>query len=250
LLAALPSAAAGDARLGQDLDGDLWPALSPSLLLPLDAAAASALPPDEVVRVEVSQTGMHSIAVTIDDQLVWSQLNSLGLAAIMAMILLMIQFRSVLAGILGMIPMSLTLLINFGVMGALGIDLDPATVLIASLVVGVGIDYTIHFMSRLLLESRRQGSPEAMLRMVLRTVGRAILINAITIIGGMLVFLFAEIVPLHSFGILLALAMVTSALTALTVLPAVLLHARPRFLRAGGATLPPVGGSASPPPQV
>jgi hypothetical protein len=236
LMAGLPDEARGNRRLLEELDGDLWPLGARTAWVPLSGLPDGA--EGEVVQVDLHQTGMHHISVNIDDQLVHSQLSSLGLAALLAMLMLMLQFRSLLAGILGMLPMLLTLLINFGVMAALGIDLDPATVLIASLVVGVGIDYTIHFMARTRAELLRRGEPAAALEVVLRTSGRAILINAVTVMGGQLVFLAGDLVPLHSFGILLALAMLTSALAAISVLPVVLVITRPRFLRSGPASPP------------
>jgi hypothetical protein len=142
----------------------------------------------------------------------------------------MLQFRSILAGLLGMVPMCLTLLINFGVMGAFHIHLEPGTVLIASMVVGVGIDYTIHFMSRTRLELIRQGKPASALDVSLKTAGRAILINAVTVMGGQLVFLAGDMQPLQIFGVLLAVAMVVSAVSAVTVLPALLMVVQPKFL--------------------
>jgi predicted RND superfamily exporter protein len=130
-----------------------------------------------------------------------------------------------------MVPMCLTLLINFGVMGAFHIHLEPGTVLIASMVVGVGIDYTIHFMSRTRLELIRQGKPASALDVSLKTAGRAILINAVTVMGGQLVFLAGDMQPLQIFGVLLAVAMVVSAVSAVTVLPALLMVVQPKFLR-------------------
>jgi predicted RND superfamily exporter protein len=127
--------------------------------------------------------------------------------------------------------MILTLLINFGIMGAFRIWLEPATVLIASMVIGVGIDYTIHFMSRTRLEMLRQGEPAGALDVTLRTAGRAILINATTVAGGQLVFLAGDLIPLKTFGVLLAVAMVVSAVCAVTVMPAILMAAQPKFLR-------------------
>jgi len=234
LLEHLPAAARGDPRLLADLDGSLWPLGARTAYVPL-GPGEQAPPGVELAAVELHQTGMHHISVNIDDSLVSSQLSSLGLAVLLAMVMLMIQFRSLLAGLLGMLPMALTLVVNFGVMALLGIDLDPATVLIASLVVGVGIDYTIHFMARTRQELMRGAEPASAFPLVLRTVGRAILINAITVMGGQLVFLAGDLVPLHSFGLLLALAMLTSALSAVTVLPAVLFLTRPRFLRGAGS---------------
>jgi hypothetical protein len=233
LLARLPAEAAADERLRADLRGDLAPFNTRRVFLPL---APDEQPPagGQVVAAEFAQTGMHHISVNVDNRLVYSQLSSLGLAGLVAMVLLMIQFRSLLAGLLGMIPMVVTLLVNFGTMAALGIRLDSATVLIASLVVGVGIDYTIHFLSRTRLELVRSGEPAGALALAQRTAGRAILINAITVTAGQLVFLAAELIPLHYFGALLALAMVTSALAAVTVMPAVLIITRPSFLRRKG----------------
>ncbi len=228
LLDELPAGTRKNERLVEELDGDLWPLVYQVAWLPL--ARDEKAPDGEVSQAVFGQTGMHHISVNIDSRLVYSQLSSLGLAALMAMLLMMIQFRSLLAGLLGMIPMVLTLLINFGVMGAFGIDLDSSTVLIASLVVGVGIDYTIHFLSRTRLEMIRSGDPAGALEMVQRTVGRAILINAVTVTAGQLVFLAGELIPLHYFGALLAVAMVTSALAAVTVMPAVLFMTSPKFL--------------------
>lgn len=229
----LPSGARDQQRLVDDLKGDLFELHQPVAFLPVDRLprGAAAPEPEEVTTAEFQQTGMHHISVNVDNRIVWSQLSSLALAGLLATLLLMIQFRSVLAGLLGMIPMCLTLLINFGVMGAFRIWLEPATVLIASLVIGVGIDYTIHFMSRTRLELVRRGEPAGALDVTLRTAGRAILINAITVAGGQLVFLAGDLIPLQTFGLLLALAMLVSAVSAVTVMPAVLMAVQPGFLR-------------------
>jgi len=96
--------------------------------------------------------------------------------------------------------------------------------------VGVGIDYTIHFMSRTRLELIRQGKPASALDVTLKTAGRAILINAVTVMGGQLVFLAGQLQPLQTFGVLLALAMLVSAVCAVTVLPALLMVVQPKFL--------------------
>ncbi|MFC1654743.1 MMPL family transporter, partial [Myxococcota bacterium] len=217
--------AAKSQRLTNDLLGDLADLGGSIAFLPVDEKG------EGVIEAEFHQTGIHHISVNVDNRIVFSQLSSLGLAVLLATILIMLQFRSFLAGLLGMVPMCLTLLINFGVMGAFRIHLEPSTVLIASLVVGVGIDYTIHFMSRTRLELIRQGKPASALDVTLKTAGRAILINAVTVMGGQLVFLAGQLQPLRTFGVLLALAMVVSAVCAVTVLPALLMVVQPKFLQ-------------------
>jgi len=225
LMAQLDPEASKNQRLIDDLRGDLAELAESIAFLPVEQKTEGA------VEAEFHQTGIHYISVNVDNRIVFSQMTSLGLAVLLATILIMLQFRSILAGLLGMVPMCLTLLINFGVMGAFHILLEPATVLIASLVVGVGIDYTIHFMSRTRLELIRQGKPASALDVTLKTAGRAILINAVTVMGGQLVFLAGQLQPLQTFGVLLALAMLVSAVSSVTVLPALLMVVQPRFLR-------------------
>jgi uncharacterized membrane protein YdfJ with MMPL/SSD domain len=225
LMAQLDPETSKNQRLIDDLRGDLAELAESIAFLPVEQKT------EGVVEAEFHQTGIHYISVNVDNRIVFSQLTSLGLAVLLATILIMLQFRSILAGLLGMVPMCLTLLINFGVMGAFRLHLEPATVLIASLVVGVGIDYTIHFMSRTRLELIRQGKPASALDVTLKTAGRAILINAVTVMGGQLVFLAGQLQPLRIFGVLLALAMLVSALSAVTVLPALLMVVQPKFLK-------------------
>jgi predicted RND superfamily exporter protein len=95
-------------------------------------------------------------------------------------------------------------------------------VMIASLGVGVGIDYSIHFMARLQLEYRRLKDAGLAVKEAFNNAGAAIVINALTVACGMLVFVAGKLLPLRTFGLLLALAMAVSALSALLLLPLVI----------------------------
>jgi predicted RND superfamily exporter protein len=63
----------------------------------------------------------------------------------MVLVIVALSYRSFVAGIIAAVPLSIAILCNFAVMGFLGIKLNIGTALIASLAVGIGIDYTIHF---------------------------------------------------------------------------------------------------------
>jgi predicted RND superfamily exporter protein len=63
----------------------------------------------------------------------------------MVFIIIAISNRSLAAGIIGGIPIVIAILCNFAVMGFMGIKLNIGTAITASLIVGIGIDYTIHF---------------------------------------------------------------------------------------------------------
>jgi len=99
-------------------------------------------------------------------------------------------------------------------MGILGIPLNNATVLIASIAVGIGIDYIIHFLS----DYRKEGDVEG----VIRTTGKAIYLNALTVSLGFAVLLFANMIPLRYLGGLIGLTMILSALVSTTLLPSML----------------------------
>lgn len=224
----LMAPASENALLLADIEGDLWELEAETAWLPEAEAPARAGAP---VEATLAQTGFHEVTVEVDDGIVRSQLSSLGLAILVAFVFIALQFRSLVAALIGLIPVGFTLAVIFAVMGALDIKLEPATVLIASVVVGVGIDYPIHLLSRLRLLAAQPGlgTQTAILHSV-HSVGRAILINALAVLLGMLVFLFAQLIPLHYFGSLMALAMATSSLSAIIVLPAVVTVAKPAFV--------------------
>ena len=92
-------------------------------------------------------TGAAGMEYTMTKLIVKSQITSLLISIISVFIILSISFKSCFAGIIGAIPLALTILLNYMTMGFSQINLDLVTSIIASLAVGVGIDYTIHFLS-------------------------------------------------------------------------------------------------------
>jgi hypothetical protein len=136
--------------------------------------------------------------------------------------------RSFSAGIYAAIPIVAAIIILFGVMGYTGIPLNIATVLVASIAMGIGIDYSIHVITHFNQSIKRGAAiPEALSNTV-SISGKAIIINVISVSAGFLVLLFSEMVPLQYFGLLIFLSMVGSGLAALTFLPVILILAHRR----------------------
>jgi Tfp pilus assembly protein PilZ len=104
-----------------------------------------------------------------------------------------------------------------------------ATVMIAGVAIGIGIDYSIHFSSRFREELRKQPDELFALDKALETTGRAILVNALAVGLGFSVLIAANLVPIQRFGWMIALTMLLSATSALTFLPAMILILK-RFL--------------------
>ncbi len=118
----------------------------------------------------------------ISESIVHGQINSLIFALLAIAILLSIIFRSINAGLIGSVPLLIALVCNFGLMGWLGFELDIATSLLSSIAIGIGVDYTIHIFWRLKTEITEQPSMADTIKYTLKTTGRGITINALSVI--------------------------------------------------------------------
>lgn len=171
----------------------------------------------------IEMTGMPFIEVAMDRSLINSQIGSLLIAVTFVIIIVSLILRSFSAGIYAAVPIVSTIMILFGVMGFAGIPLNIATVLVASIAMGIGIDYSIHVITHFNSHIKQGATISVALDETIAVSGKAIIINVISVSAGFLVLLFSEMVPLQYFGLLIALSMVGSGLSALTFLPAILI---------------------------
>jgi uncharacterized protein len=170
-------------------------------------------------------TGMPFIEVSMDRSLIIGQAGSLIIAVIFVILIVSIILGSFLAGVFAAIPIISTIMILFGVMGFAGIPLNIATVLVASIAMGTGIDYSIHVISHFNSHIKEGATISDALDETIAISGKAIFINVISVTAGFLVLLFSEMVPLQYFGLLVSLSMIGSGLSALTLLPVILILA-------------------------
>lgn len=180
-------------------------------------------------RYSFEQTGMPSIHYRLDESINRSLVYSIALATIAIFITVLLLLRSFRGGLIGVVPVAFSLLGIFGFMGIARIPLDIATVLVGGVSIGIGIDYTIHFLSRFKRERARRRDTREALRQTLETTGRAILVNVIAVTAGFLVLLGASLIPLQRFGILVAITMLASGYGALAVLPALIIVTKAKF---------------------
>ena len=155
---------------------------------------------------------------------------TLAIALVAALLIVTILLRSIVAGLIAVTPMILTIVINLGTMSYLGMPLDLATLMIGSITVGVGIDYTINFMIRWRTEMARGRTIEEAHEVTMRTMGRGILFNALTLTAGFAMFYFSAFEGIRNFGLLINLTMIWSFFGSFIVVPALLLTLKPRFL--------------------
>ncbi|MFO8034346.1 MAG: efflux RND transporter permease subunit [Candidatus Bipolaricaulota bacterium] len=172
---------------------------------------------------EVEVTGSAHLFNVLVELLVRGQVLSLGLALLAVGTIIWLVFRSLRFGLLSLIPLGFTIAVNFGLMGWLGIPLDTATTMLASIAIGIGVDYTIHFLAKYRRETAAGKGPQAAVVESTRTTGLAIVYNALAVAGGFAVLLLSSFQPIATLGTLVALTMGVSALAALTLLPSALL---------------------------
>lgn len=193
----------------------------------IDTAIAQHLPEDATATV----TGMVVLLDALNELLVRGQIASLLLSFFMVFVIVRLLLRSWEGSSLAVGVVAVVTLANFGLMGWLGIPLDIVTVLISSIGVGVGIDFSIHIYSRYQEEVRlNQGDANVLdlsiqtdaLRAAITSTGRAVLTNAGGVIAGFVVLTSSSFPPLRYFGILVTFSMAMAALGALIFLPAVI----------------------------
>ncbi len=178
-------------------------------------------------RCRFEFTGSAVVYQHLNESLLKSQLFSLIIALIAIFICLFFLTRSISESIIGLVPIFWGLSILFGTMGFLKIPLDVATVLLGSICVGIGIDYSIHFLNRYTYERKRNNPQQALLTSIKYT-GSAIVVNVFTVMLGFLVLIFSSLVPVIRFGILLGITMLSTGLGATVLLPAIILKIKRR----------------------
>lgn len=181
----------------------------------------------------VQITGSSYLFKVLTDLLVKGQIISLLLSLVAVSLIIWGIFKSIKFGVLSIIPLGFTISLNFGLMGWLDIPLDTATTMLASIAIGIGIDYTIHFLSRYSQELKEENNPKQAIIIASGTTGKAITFNAIAVASGFVVLMMSSFTPIARLGALVALTMAVSALAALTLLPAALLVTRDRQLKVG-----------------
>lgn len=176
-------------------------------------------------------TGNAEMESVMTDLIIRSQILSLIFSLLFVFVIISISFKSPVAGIIGAIPLALTILMNYMIMGFTGIKLDLVTSIIASVAVGVGIDYTIHFMTAYNAERKKTDDLVEVTRNAIRVSGRGILTNAFAVGLGFLVLCFSEFLVIRYIGILAAVVMFSSSMLAIVLLPGILNIFDPKFMQ-------------------
>ena len=144
-----------------------------------------------------------------------------------------IVFRSFVGGLFATLPMGISVVMMFGLMGYLDIPLDVTTMLLTSILVGVGVDYSVNFLWHL-RDHIKDGDPlQQAISYRFIISGRGILFNGLSVVIGFSALLFSVFVPVQIFGTLVMGSISFCLFGALATLPALTSFLKPKFLLKG-----------------
>ncbi len=125
-------------------------------------------------------------------------------------------------GIVSWIPLMMVVCWVYGIMGFTGYDINPQTVTIGALSLGLGVDYAVHFTTRLEeeVEHNPRGTQQQWVEKASATTGRAMFGAALTTAGGFAVLNLSALLPLRLFGQAFVVAITLALLSSLILLPA------------------------------
>ena len=174
--------------------------------------------PDEVSHVI---WGNSLKFLRLSDILNRDQTTSTLLSLVIIFLIAALFFRSFIYGAVALVPILCGVMINFIFMVLVGIPLDIITLMVSSVTIGVGVDDAIHFLIQFKRQTARHGHDrEKVFHETFIITGRPILLTTITIMGGLIVFVFSNFLAITYFGLLLCLTLLSTLLGTLFILPA------------------------------
>jgi len=185
--------------------------------------AEGLFPPD----VRTFLTGRAELWVLTSEILVRNQLTNFLLALIIICLVIVVQFRSLVVGVVALLPNVLPILFLYGLMGFGELPLNTVTAMIACVAIGMVVDDTIHY-----LHAYRKhvtaGLPaeEAIVEAMLEK-GSSMVFTTVVMIAGFAVLTLSEFPPTYQFGALISATFLLALLLDLLLTPALMVVLRP-----------------------
>jgi predicted RND superfamily exporter protein len=159
-----------------------------------------------------------------------SHFSGMGIALFLVWLVSSLLFRSPVAGLYALIPVATSILLVYSAMVFFQIPLGVGTTMFAAVAIGLGVDFAIHTIDRIRSFYQQERDITLALKRFYPTTGRALFFNLLAIAFGFGVLISSKVVPLNNFGSIVAIAVVTSFLFSMVLLPAMILLFKPRFI--------------------
>ncbi|MEN8136259.1 MAG: MMPL family transporter [Thermodesulfobacteriota bacterium] len=171
---------------------------------------------------EITLTGKIPLFVKLIKNIITSMAKSYVFALLVITILMIFMVGRVKIGLMSMIANVVPIIGVLGLMGLKGIPLDLSTMLVGSLILGLVVDDTIHFLHHFRRAFDQTGELETAVRMTLYSTGRALVITSMVLCGGYFIYLLAYLESNVRFGLLTGCAVLFALAADFFLVPALL----------------------------
>lgn len=186
--------------------------------------------------MELKPAGTAWFNLVWNDEVLWDMVKGFMAALAAVFIILVVNFRSYKWALVAYLPLLLTILVIYGVVGFSGKDFDMPISVLSCLSLGMAVDFAIHFISRLKerLKAAGEGAPDAAtladaLVWTAERPGKGIIRNAVLFASAFSVMLFAPLTPYITVGAFIVSMMALSSLMTIVTLPAMITALRGRL---------------------
>lgn len=179
----------------------------------------------------VAYTGQYAVGHQWVDAVQSTQLRSFAAAFAIVAAVLAAALRSLRWTAIALVPTLLPVVVLLGAMGWLGLSLDVGRSMIAAVLLGIGVDDTIHLMSRFRRELARGRAPREAIAGAVRAVGRPVVTSSVALSVGFLSLMSSSWQTVSSFGFFVGLGAMGALAASLFVLPALVVATSGRGAR-------------------
>jgi Predicted exporters of the RND superfamily len=181
----------------------------------------------DLKKVNVHLAGIMILYNNMLQSLFSSQILTIGFVVLALMVMFTVLFRSIKIALIAIIPNVISALAVLGVMGLAGVPLDMMTITIAAISIGIAVDDTIHYIHRFKEEYGIDRNYINSMHRCHGSIGNAMYYTSLTIVAGFSILVFSNFIPTILFGLLTSLAMIIAIITALTLLPRLIIALKP-----------------------
>jgi predicted RND superfamily exporter protein len=172
--------------------------------------------------LSVEPTGYGVLMVQMERHLVNSQVHSVSIAFVVVFLILAVMIRSMVFSFLAMLPNLIPVAVGLGLMPILGISLNPGSVMVAAVALGVVVDDTTHLLLAMQGRLSNAGSASRAMEEAIVEVGPQLTLTTLVIICAMAVLALGSFAPAVHFGVITIFVVFVALLADLLILPRLL----------------------------
>ncbi|MBI4209113.1 MAG: MMPL family transporter [Deltaproteobacteria bacterium] len=179
-------------------------------------------------QLEIKPTGDTFLGHKMTARILDTEIQSFSLAFLLIFIVILLALRSWRLAVIAIPPNLFPVVIMLGTMGKMGISLNIGTCTIASVLISMAVDDTIHFLHKFRNELEKKKDCNAAVKATMEGVGIPIVYTSLVLAAGFWVLIFSSFVPAIHFGFLSGVGVLGALLGDVIILPALLMWLKPR----------------------